>query len=233
MPKTVLVIMGITGDLSKRKLIPSIYRLLKNKKIKDYAIVGIGRRDLSVKEIVGASKKFIPKADTGLLSHLEKRMTYLKGDLDDKSTYVALKKKLSGLSRKGLHNVLFYLATLPGHFDPIAHNLRSSGLSKASKGWIRVVFEKPFGSNLKNAQELNASIKKVFSEDQIYRIDHYLGKELVQNISVLRFSNTVLEPLWNKNHIDQRRDIEIFRFMPGFNIFHGNTWLSSENVSTS
>tara|TARA_Y100000310_G_C20663211_1_gene805960 strand:- start:417 stop:1799 length:1383 start_codon:yes stop_codon:yes gene_type:complete len=202
MVKAVIVIMGITGDLSKRKLIPSMYRLLKNKKINDFAIIGIGRRALSVEDIISGSKKFISKPDASILNSLEKKISYLQGDLDDTATYNALKKRLAGHAKKGLTNVLFYLATLPGHFDPIAQNLKSSGLSKSSKGWVRVVFEKPFGANLEDAKELNASIKKVFTEDQIYRIDHYLGKELVQNIAVLRFSNTVLEPLWNKNHID-------------------------------
>lgn len=204
MAGTILVIVGITGDLSKRKLLPSVHHLLKNRKIsEEISIIGIGRKRTSPKELAISTAPFIRKPEQDILQRIEKSIIYIRGDLGDQATYKGLRKEISELQdSRGFQNVLYYLATLPEHFEAITTNLSHYGLAQNTRGWTRVVFEKPFGNGLEHARKLNAAIKKVFREDQIYRIDHYLGKELVQNIAVLRFSNTVLEPLWNKNHID-------------------------------
>jgi glucose-6-phosphate 1-dehydrogenase len=201
----IFVILGATGDLSRRKIIPAIYNLVKNKKIKRYAIVGVARDSSKVDKLLDNSRELIKNLDKKIWEELKKKYYYFQADFYDKDKFLDLGNFIRMIEKNNQlpGNRLFYLATLPQHFDVIASNLSSGKLTQEHKGkWSRVVFEKPFGEDLKTAKKLNKCLKKVFKEKQVYRIDHYLGKELVQNISVARFTNTILEPLWNKDHID-------------------------------
>ncbi|MBT4824439.1 glucose-6-phosphate dehydrogenase [Candidatus Woesearchaeota archaeon] len=210
--KCLIVILGATGDLTKKKLIPAIHNLVANKKIKDFAVVGVGRAHSNPKLILKKSKKYVEKLNKKTWSTLEKRMYYFQADFYDNIGFCKLEEFTKSIEKKHKlpGNRIFYLATLPSHFKAIADNLSRCGLTKEKirrkqgfkKNWTKVVFEKPFGHDLKSAKKINKCIKKVFKEKQIYRIDHYLGKELIQNIAVARFTNTILEPLWNKKHID-------------------------------
>ncbi len=202
MPKAVIVIVGITGDLAKRYILPSLYQLMLHEKVDDVSIIGIGTRETSEKKIVAGIKPFLKKKNGRLLKRIEQQMTYLRGDVTDIATFTRLKEMVDEKRGKGQNNLLFYLATLPRFFVPIVGNIKSTGLHKESKGWSRFVFEKPFGDDGKSARDLNAAVQNVFSEQQIYRVDHYLGKELVRNMAVLRFTNTMLEPVWNSKYID-------------------------------
>ena len=196
--------MGASGDLTKKKLVPALYNLIKNKKLKNFAVIGISRQDFTTKSLLTHFRKYVKNPDPKIWNDLQKKLYYLKADFNDDEKFKELKSLIESTERK--HNLsgnrLFYLATLPEHFELIADQLNKFKLAPQNKTWSRVVFEKPFGNDLTSAKRLNNSLKKVFKEDQIYRIDHYLGKELVQNISILRFTNTILEPLWNKNYID-------------------------------
>lgn len=209
-PKSILVIFGATGDLANRKLLPSIYRLYKSGKIsEDFAVVGVARRPLSTDNFRENVKKSIShvegeeQEEETFASHFY----YQPFDVTDLSSYHELNDLLHTLD--GRHNTegnrVFYLAMAPEFFGTIASNLRSEGLTSTS-GWSRLVIEKPFGRDFNSAKELNEQIRHAFNEDQIYRIDHYLGKEMVQNIEVLRFANAIFEPLWNNQHI---RNIQI------------------------
>jgi glucose-6-phosphate 1-dehydrogenase len=204
--KCLIVILGATGDLTKKKIIPAIHNLVANKKIKDFAIIGVGRAHSNPKLILKKSKKYVEKLNKKTWLTLEKRMYYFQADFYDKRGFCKLEEFTKSIEKKHKlpGNRIFYLATLPSHFKVIADNLSKCGLTKEKfkKNWTKVVFEKPFGQDLKSAKKINKCITKVFKEKQIYRIDHYLGKELIQNIAVARFTNTILEPLWNKKYID-------------------------------
>ena len=198
------VIFGITGDLSKKKLIPALYHLLSNKKMGNFAVIGNGRKDLKAGDLLESSRQHVRDLDETTWQRLQNRFYYHRGDFYDKASLKALRDMIAGVEKKHAlgGNRLFYLAVMPQHFEVIAANLKKHRLVDESKGWMRLVFEKPFGHDLKSARKTNKHIKRVFDEGQIYRIDHYLGKELVRNISSLRFANTILEPLWNKDFID-------------------------------
>jgi glucose-6-phosphate 1-dehydrogenase len=198
------IIMGASGDLTKKKLIPAIYNLLEHKKLKNFAIIGISRQDFTTESLAEHFKRYIKNPNKKIWEKLKKKTYYLKADFNDDKKFHELKNLIQKTEKK--HNLsgnrLFYLATLPDHFQLISNQLSKHKLAPQNKTWSRVVFEKPFGNNLPSAKILNKCLKKVFKEDQIYRIDHYLGKELVQNISILRFTNTIFESIWNKNYID-------------------------------
>lgn len=204
-PKAVIVIFGATGDLAKRKLFPSIYRLYLNGKIsEDFAIVGVGRTPFTseefrenVKRSVNNSEEVDHKVDT-FASHFY----YHPLDVENVESFLELKDLLGNLDEQydTEGNRLFYLAMAPQFFGPIADNLKNQGLT-STNGWSRLVIEKPFGHDYESAKELNEQIRAAFTEDQIYRIDHYLGKEMVQNIEVIRFANAIFEPLWNNHYI--------------------------------
>ena len=210
-PPCVLVIFGAAGDLTRRLLIPALYNLRKARLLPDaFAVIGIARalkddeafrRDAaaSIGEFAGGA------ASDSECQWLRERMFYLQGDFDDPAAYARLAELLAK-TQKGRAiggNVLFYLATPPRAFAPIARRLAGAGLAREDEGrWRRVVVEKPFGSDLRSAQALNRELLGVLDEAQIYRIDHYLGKETVQNIMVFRFANGIFEPLWNRDHID-------------------------------
>jgi len=202
MPKAVIVIVGITGDLAKRYILPSFYHLARHKKITDFSIIGIGTREITEKQIMNNMKGFLAKKDAAVLKKMEANLTYLRGDVTELDTFEKLKELVDEKKGKGHNNLLFYLATLPRFFVPITDNIRKTKLDKEVDGWSRIVFEKPFGDDGRSARELNKHVQKIYSEKQVYRVDHYLGKELVRNMAVLRFTNTMLEPVWNAKYID-------------------------------
>lgn len=204
----VLVIFGAAGDLTMRKLAPSLYNLVKaNLLPKSFAVVGFAHDDLSVEKFREQLTRFLPAEDkdTPAWSWFTERLFYVRGGFTDPDAYAALKTCLEGIDRD--HgtggNYLFYLATAPKFFALIAEQLGAAKLSTEEEGhWRRVVVEKPFGHDLESAKELNRQLKQVLKENQIYRIDHYLGKETVQNILVFRFDNAIFEPIWNRRYID-------------------------------
>ena len=207
----ILVIFGVSGDLTKRKLLPALYNLARKKLLPaNFALVGIAldsideeafrtkvREDL--KQFGGAPE------NCEFCDWLVLRLYYLSGDFRDSNVYKQLGERLTSLDKKhGTHgNYFYYLATLPQFFAEIIKQLGAANLADESTDqWRRVVIEKPFGNDLESACALNREIRKVLAERQIYRIDHYLGKETVQNILVFRFSNGIFEPIWNRRYID-------------------------------
>ncbi|GAB3065822.1 glucose-6-phosphate dehydrogenase [Virgibacillus ainsalahensis] len=204
-PKVVMVIFGATGDLAKRKLFPSIYRLYQNGKIsEDFAVIGLARRpwtNETLRENVQISIEDATSTNKNL-DEFTSHFYYQSFDVTDPDSYNGLNDLLNEL--EGTYNTegnrVFYLAMAPEYFGSIANNLMEYGL-KDSSGWSRLVIEKPFGHDLPSAKELNNQIRAAFHEDQIYRIDHYLGKEMVQNIEVIRFANGIFEHLWNNRFI--------------------------------
>ncbi|MEO6829977.1 MAG: glucose-6-phosphate dehydrogenase, partial [Acidobacteriaceae bacterium] len=205
----VVVIFGASGDLTKRKLLPALYHLEQGGLLpKNFAVVGVARRPLK-DEFVNDMRDGIVKGggvdagDPKLVEFLS-RINYHAMNFDDGDGYTRLKAMLESLDKKYGTNGgrLFYLATAPGYFAEIIDQLGAHGMAKSDKGAVRVIIEKPFGHDLQSARELNDNVNKVLSEDQVFRIDHYLGKETVQNILVFRFANGIFEPIWNRNYID-------------------------------
>ncbi|MFL0267623.1 glucose-6-phosphate dehydrogenase [Candidatus Clostridium radicumherbarum] len=207
----ILVIFGGTGDLTHRKLLPAIYNLTRSKKLPDnFAIVSIGRREIENEayreEALASIKKFsrFKKIDEDLWNNIAKRLHYKKLEFHDSNGYDELNVFLEGLDKvyntKG--NRIFYLAVSPEYFDTITMQLDAHRLVTNSNSWQRLIIEKPFGRDLASARRLNQTISKVFGEGNTFRIDHYLGKEMIQNLMVLRFANSIFEPLWNNRYID-------------------------------
>src|SRR5882762_4945 len=204
----VMVLFGAAGDLTKRKLVPALFNLVKAKLLpKDFAVVGVSVDDLTLEQFRNQITGFLHSEDRGTEAWewFTQRLYYQRGDFADSETYSTLGNRLSDLNRERQTqgNYLFYLATAPKFFAPIIQRLGRAGLSHQEHGqWRRVVIEKPFGHDLESARALNREIKTVLDENQIYRIDHYLGKETVQNIMVFRFDNAIFEPIWNRRYID-------------------------------
>ncbi len=207
----VMVIFGFTGDLTRRKLIPSLYNLATEKLLsREFAVIGVGRSPMSDddvrKKITEDFKQFASGAiDADLWEWFVRRVSYVNGDFDDSATYDRLKEALAKVDQEhNAHgNYFFYLATAPNFFGDIVERLAKVGLmTEENNHWRRVIIEKPFGHDLDSAKVLNQQLLKVASECQIYRIDHYLGKETVQNILALRFANGIFEPIWNRRYID-------------------------------
>ena len=207
----VFVIFGATGDLTKRLLMPSLYNLLANKLLPDkFAIVGVSNLSISSedfrKQLAGEIKQFATtKVSDELWKWLDARISYLSCDFKDPATYQRLKSELEKTDKQ--HgtpgNYLFYTAVSPTFFGEIVKQLAGAGLTQESDGhWRRVIIEKPFGHDLESANALNREIGACIHENQAYRIDHYLGKETVQNILAFRFGNGFFEPLWNNSYID-------------------------------
>jgi glucose-6-phosphate 1-dehydrogenase len=210
-PPCTFVIFGGAGDLTNRLLVPALYNLRRACLLpENFAVIGVARRDeddVSFRANLAESlKRFIgTDLDPGDNDWLISRVHYVRGDFDDPETYKRLDSTLARVASEGAigGNALFYLATPAAAFAPIVQQLGASGLARESgTAWRRVIIEKPFGHDLPSAQELNRQLLAVLTEDQIYRIDHYLGKETVQNILVFRFANGIFEPLWNRDHID-------------------------------
>ena len=206
----VLVIFGGTGDLTHRKLMPALYNLVLDKLLpKHFAIVSVGRRDKTVEEYRAEIHDSIEKhsrnkIDETIWSKLEPMIYYYKFDFTDMTGYAGLNSFLDQLDQKSntKGNRVFYLAVAPEYFETIVTGLQISGMAERKDSWSRLVIEKPFGKDLKTANKLNNKLLEVFKENSIYRIDHYLGKEMIQNIMVLRFCNTIFESIWNNNFID-------------------------------
>lgn len=204
---TTIVIFGASGDLTRRKLIPALFNsFCKGRLPKQFFIVGFARRDWEndyFREILEEGlKEFASDVyDIEKWERFCQYITYFKGNLTDSADFSHLKQYLHGLEDFPA-NRLYYLATAPNFFVPVVRYLGDTNMVEESEGWRRIVIEKPFGHDLKSARELNDAIHKVFDEHQIYRIDHYLGKETAQNILYFRFANTIFEPVWNRNYID-------------------------------
>lgn len=206
----VMVIFGATGDLTRRKLMPALWDLRGEGCLDSVRILGVGRSPMSDDEY----REFVRQAmvEHGKLTERDKdawrkftqRVYYTIGELNDDNTYRNTAKRLEELAADGAsNNHLFYLATPPSLAAEIIDGLGKAQLAKQDHDhWSRIVIEKPFGSDLESARALNAKLAEVFAENQIYRIDHYLGKNTVQNILVFRFGNTMFEPIWNRNYVD-------------------------------
>jgi glucose-6-phosphate 1-dehydrogenase len=207
----ILVIFGGTGDLTHRKLLPAVYNLKHSGKLPEsFAVVSIGRREMSHNEYREQAYKSIKSfsrfkvIDEDIWQDVAKRIYYKKFEFEDSKGYEDLKAFLEDLDRqyntKG--NRLFYLAVAPEYFGLINDELNKQQMVVNEASWQRLIIEKPFGRDLSSAQKLNNKIKKIFGEENTYRIDHYLGKEMIQNLMVLRFANSIFEPLWNNRYID-------------------------------
>jgi glucose-6-phosphate 1-dehydrogenase len=205
------VIFGVTGDLTHRLVIPSLYNLAATGLLPDrFCIVGVARKRMSNdglrESLMKGLRQFATRpVDEAIARRLLECVTSIEADPTDPASFDALRQRLERLeaNRSTGGNRLFYLATPPNAFLPISRELGRTGLLREESGaWRRLVIEKPFGTDLASAQALNAELLKIVDEHQIYRIDHYLGKETVQNILVLRFANGMFEPIWNRNHID-------------------------------
>ncbi len=203
--EAVFVIFGSTGDLAKRKLFPSLYNLyVKGLLSNKFAVIGLGRREWSdetlkrvVQEALEETNQQLDKVES-FLTHF----SYMSFDVTNKDSYKDLKQEIETKEEDFQlpGNRIFYMAMAPEFFGQIAQSIHKYGL-KETKGWTRLVIEKPFGTDLQTAKVLNSEIREAFAEDEIYRIDHYLGKEMVQNIQVIRFANAMFAPLWNNRHI--------------------------------
>jgi glucose-6-phosphate 1-dehydrogenase len=206
-----MVIFGAAGDLTRRKLIPSLYNLAKYHLLsRDFAVIGIARNPMSTEEfrakLAQDLKEFLGgPIDPELQKWFEQRVFYITGEFADQNTYQQLKEMLQKVDKDfSTHgNYFFYLATAADFFGPIVEKLAANGLmTEENHQWRRVIVEKPFGRDLDSAKALNQQLLKVVDEKQIYRIDHYLGKETVQNILAFRFANGIFEPIWNRRYVD-------------------------------
>lgn len=204
--KTGLVIFGVTGDLTFRKLVPAIFQIIKSGQLnQSLHIYGFARRDWDHNKLVAVirdsiSKEYPNDPDINdVLLNLQNRVEYIQSDFDDDAGY---RKLVEHLTENQISNVLFYLATPPESYIPIIKNIGLQKLSKEDGGWRRIIIEKPYGVDSESADRLESKVHTVFKENQVYRIDHYLGKETVQNILVFRFANGIFEPLWNRRYID-------------------------------
>jgi glucose-6-phosphate 1-dehydrogenase len=210
-PASVFVIFGAGGDLTKRKLIPALYNLRAQSLLRDdFAIVAVSRKPISDEALRVQMRTEFREFATGAIDDklwdwIEQRIYAHTADFDDADGYVRLAHRLSALDheRATTGNYLFYLATPPNYFATIVHHLGNAGLTREEGGhWRRVIVEKPFGTDRDSARQLNADLQLSLAEHQIYRIDHYLGKETVQNILLLRFANGIFEPIWNRQFVD-------------------------------
>ncbi|MEX0288428.1 MAG: glucose-6-phosphate dehydrogenase [Flavobacteriaceae bacterium] len=210
-PKQMLIIFGASGDLTARKLVPALFNLFKGKHLpENFVVLGASRSDLTDEvfrqKVVYESnylKNELSENGIDFIKAFAEKIFYedLGGAYD--TEYSNLKKRINDLNaaHDTGHNFIFYLSTPPNLYEIIAKNLCDQGLTVEGKGWKRLIVEKPFGYNLESAKKLNAALHEFFRESQIYRIDHYLGKETVQNLLVTRFANSIFEPLWNRNYI--------------------------------
>ncbi len=206
-----IVIFGATGDLTHRKLIPALYNLAADGELPPaVTVVGMARRPKTDegfrRELEEAARKFSRQnVRDELWNTFAQSISYHQSEFEDENGYKTLAERLSQIDKeRGTRgNRLFYLAVAPDQFEPILENLKAAGLNRAPEGsWARIIVEKPFGTDLASARELNRIVSNAFSEEQTYRIDHFLGKETAQNILVLRFANAIFEPLWNTRYID-------------------------------
>jgi glucose-6-phosphate 1-dehydrogenase len=207
----IIVIFGASGDLTKRKLAPALYNLVREGFLPEsLAVVGYARRDMDTETFRAHMREEVGghaggTLDTKAWRWLEQRLYYQRGDLESSEHFAELERTLVDLEARHQTqgNILFYLATAPDLFAPVVRQLEARGLTLEKENhWRRLVVEKPFGRDLVSARELNQELRRSLQESQIYRIDHYLGKETVQNLLVLRFSNGIFEPIWNRRYVD-------------------------------
>ncbi len=207
---TIFIIFGAAGDLSWRKLMPALYSLFLDKRLPEkFEVIGVGHGNMSDDAFRNHIKKGVSdfsrlgNPDTGIWKTFSSHLQFLRGDLGSKKVYSDISKKISGFEKawKIKANRIFYLALPPGMIEPVAEGLANEKLNRDRKK-VRIVVEKPFGQDLTSARELNRILSGLFHESQIFRIDHFLGKETVQNILAFRFGNTLFEPLWNRHYID-------------------------------
>lgn len=227
-PACAVVIFGATGDLTRRKLLPALYRLAQQRLVpSEFAILGTARQTMTDDEFRSAMQVAVAEfgpddsLDESAWQSFAQRIFYIGGDFNEAELYQQLRNKLEGIDHEydTQGNRIFYLATAPDNFGLIAKQLGEAGIARAKSGaqggtkggtetgtkekaWTRIIVEKPFGHDLESARALNKTLAAVFDENQIYRIDHYLGKETVQNLLVFRFANSIFEPLWNRQYID-------------------------------
>jgi len=209
-PPCAVVIFGANGDLTRRKLVPSLFRLAYERQLPaGFAIVGNSRTPMSDEafreKMRAAVREHLSDTpfDEELWGAFAKDLFYVAGDVSDTALYGALGRRLDAISRERqtAGNVLFYLSTAPRFYGPVSDQLAGASLNRGG-GWRRIVVEKPFGSDTASAAELGRRIQRSFPEEEIYRIDHYLGKETVQNVLAFRFGNGIFEPLWNRRYVD-------------------------------
>jgi glucose-6-phosphate 1-dehydrogenase len=209
-PPTTLVIFGASGDLARRKLLPALYNLAHEGALPErFNLIGISRRELSDDEFRGQAREAIAefsrsKPSEAVLDGLIERMSYIGNSFDDTEGYAKIGAACDALDEEaGLPlNRVYYLSTAPEYFPVITEALKANGLDHHAGSDVRVVIEKPFGTDLASARSLQEVVHSAFREGQIFRIDHYLGKETVQNVMAFRFANYMFEPVWNRNYID-------------------------------
>jgi glucose-6-phosphate 1-dehydrogenase len=209
-PATTLVIFGATGDLARRKLLPALYNLAHEGALPEmFNLIGVSRRDQSDDDFRNFAREAVNQfsrrqPDAQVLEGLLARMSYLGIPFDDTPGYAKLGTALDALDEELSQplNRAYYLSTAPEYFPVITENLKENGLHRTEHAEVRVVIEKPFGTDLESARSLQEVVHSVFRERQVFRIDHYLGKETVQNVMAFRFANYMFEPVWNRNYID-------------------------------
>jgi glucose-6-phosphate 1-dehydrogenase len=205
-----VIIFGATGDLTRRKLMPAIYSLQCFGALSSRCeVIGTGRTPLSAEEFRARMREAVTVSQDGYVGNdtrwpeFEERLRYFAGDPNDPAFYPALASELDARRRNGASpNTLFYIATPASLARPIIEGLGAAGLARNGQGWSRIVLEKPFGRDLASGRELNRVVNDVFPEEAVFRIDHYLGKETVQNLLVFRFGNSIFEPVWNRNYVE-------------------------------
>ncbi|HZS05989.1 MAG TPA: glucose-6-phosphate dehydrogenase [Blastocatellia bacterium] len=207
-----VIIYGASGDLTKRKLVPALYRLSQERLLPgEFAVVGVSRSPMSHDDFRAKMKDAVAtfseakRVDEAIWESFAKGIYYVAGDIGNAESYQQLSNLLDQIDKeRGTSgNRVFYLSTAPEHYSMAIKQLGDAGLADAKEGsWVRIIIEKPFGYDLASAKKLNQDVAAVFDEDQVYRIDHYLGKETVQNLMVFRFANGIFEPIWNRQYID-------------------------------
>ena len=208
-----IVLFGASGDLARRKIFPALFDLASHNCLApSFRLLGFARSPMTDDAFRESSSEFLPKpgadsaANDSFRNEFVQRLHYLTGQYDDPASYQNLAARLEELDREGQlgGNRLFYLSVPPEIYAPVIEQLGKANLAKPrdEKSWTRIIIEKPFGRDAKSARELNQRVRNVFEESQIYRIDHYLGKETVQNVLAFRFSNGIFEPIWNRNYVD-------------------------------
>ena len=207
---TALIVFGATGDLSRRKLLPAVYNLAHDGALPEqFELVGVSRGEQTDEDFRAMARDSIERfsrrrPDPDVLAGLLAEMRYIPGEFDDAAVYRRVAATLDQIDAEAGRalNRMFYLSTAPQFFPLICGKLADAGLNRAEKARTRIVIEKPFGLDLASARRLNAQVLQAFEEPQVFRIDHYLGKETVQNMVALRFANTLFEPVWNRNYVD-------------------------------
>src|SRR5574341_2370664 len=203
-----IVIFGATGDLTHRKILPAFYTMAQQGQLPEhYHIVGFARRDWTDEVFRAEMRQGVEQfsripVDPVRWAEFAARLHYHRSEFDQADGYPRLAELLQRIGPPAAANRLFYLATPPEAYPVIVQQLGAAGLNASPGGWARIIIEKPFGRDRQSAVALNQQVHDVFAEDQVYRIDHYLGKETVQNLIVFRFANAIFEPIWNRNYID-------------------------------